>query len=68
MPAAPTSIMRHFAALSDPRAERGKDHLLLDILTIALCAASAAQDNRNAEPKIATPAPMDSISGSPPPR
>jgi predicted transposase YbfD/YdcC len=37
--------MRHFAALSDPRAERGKDHLLLDILTIALCAVICGADS-----------------------
>ena len=33
-----TSISEHFATLADPRAERGKEHLLVDILTITLCA------------------------------
>ncbi len=38
MPACPTSISAHFGALPDPRVERTKAHLLLDILTIGLCA------------------------------
>lgn len=32
------SILTHFASLEDPRDERGKEHLLLDIITIAICA------------------------------
>ena len=32
------SILTHFASLEDPRDSRGKEHLLLDIVTIALCA------------------------------
>jgi hypothetical protein len=32
------SILTHFASLEDPRDERGKEHLLLDIIAIALCA------------------------------
>jgi len=32
------SILNHFANLEDPRDIRGKEHLLLDIITIALCA------------------------------
>lgn len=32
------SILTHFASLEDPRDERGKEHLLLDIITIAMCA------------------------------
>lgn len=32
------SILTHFASLEDPRDHRGKEHPLLDILTIALCA------------------------------
>jgi len=28
----PTSISEHFATLTDPRVERGKEHLLVDIL------------------------------------
>ena len=38
MPARPTSISVHFGALPDPRVERTKAHLLIDILTIGLCA------------------------------
>ena len=32
------SILTHFASLEDPRDIRGKEHRLLDIITIALCA------------------------------
>jgi predicted transposase YbfD/YdcC len=32
------SILTHFGSLDDPRDSRGKEHLLLDIITIALCA------------------------------
>jgi predicted transposase YbfD/YdcC len=32
-----TSISEHFGMLTDPRVERSKDHLLVDIITIALC-------------------------------
>jgi len=38
MPARPTSISAHFGALPDPRVERTREHLLIDILTIGLCA------------------------------
>lgn len=31
-------ILTHFADLEDPRDERGKDHLLIDIITITICA------------------------------
>ena len=31
------SIVEHFRTLEDPRIERTKKHLLLDILVIALC-------------------------------
>lgn len=31
-------ILTHFADLADPRDERGKDHLLIDIITITICA------------------------------
>jgi len=41
----PTSISEHFATLSDPRAERGKEHLLVDILTITLCAVICGADD-----------------------
>jgi predicted transposase YbfD/YdcC len=39
-----TSIGAHFAPLTDPRADRGQDHLLVDILTIALCAVLCGAD------------------------
>jgi predicted transposase YbfD/YdcC len=38
MPARPTTISLHFGTLPDPRVERTKEHLLVDILTIGLCA------------------------------
>src|SRR3954452_14835029 len=34
----PLSLSPHFAALSDPRVERTRQHELLDIVGIALCA------------------------------
>lgn len=34
----PASIAAHFGHVSDPRVERTRDHRLLDILTIAICA------------------------------
>ena len=39
------SIAAQFAALPDPRAERGKRHELLDILVIAICAVICGADN-----------------------
>ncbi len=39
-----TSIGAHFAPLTDPRADRGQDHLLLDMVTIALCAVICGAD------------------------
>ena len=39
-----TSIGAHFAALTDPRADRGQGHLLVDIVTIALCAVLCGAD------------------------
>lgn len=44
VPALPTSITTHFAALPDPRVERTKEHLLLDIITIALCGVLCGAD------------------------
>ena len=38
-PGPDTSVSRHFAGLTDPRVERTKEHRLVDIVTIALCAA-----------------------------
>ncbi len=39
-----TSIGAHFAPLTDPRVERAKEHLLVDIVTIALCAVICGAD------------------------
>ena len=39
-----TSIGAHFAPLPDPRADRGQDHLLVDIITVALCAVICGAD------------------------
>lgn len=38
-------ILTHFADLEDPRDERGKDHQLIDILTIAICAVICGADS-----------------------
>lgn len=35
----------HFAEMEDPRSDRGKQHLLLDIIVIAICAAICGADN-----------------------
>jgi hypothetical protein len=32
------SISQHFAELHDPRVDRTKEHLLIDIIVIAICA------------------------------
>jgi predicted transposase YbfD/YdcC len=40
-----TSISEHFATLSDPRAARGREHRLIDILTITLCAVICGADD-----------------------
>jgi predicted transposase YbfD/YdcC len=39
-----TSIAAHFADLDDPRIDRSKDHLLIDILTIAILAVICGAD------------------------
>ena len=39
-----TSIAEHFATLEDPRIERSQDHLLIDILTIAILAVICGAD------------------------
>ena len=44
MPAQPTSISAHFAELPDPRVERTKEHRLVDILAIGLCAVICGAD------------------------
>jgi predicted transposase YbfD/YdcC len=40
----PATLQAHFAELTDPRVDRGKLHLLLDILVIALCAVICGAD------------------------
>jgi predicted transposase YbfD/YdcC len=45
MAEAPTSITAHFAALPDPRVDRTKQHRLLDILSMALCAVLCGADD-----------------------
>ena len=40
-----TSISEHFATLSDPRTARGREHRLIDILTITLCAVICGADD-----------------------
>jgi len=39
-----STIIAHFVTLTDPRIERTKEHQLLDILTIALCAIISGAD------------------------
>jgi hypothetical protein len=39
-----TSISEHFATLTDPRVDRSKAHLLVEIVTIALCAVICGAD------------------------
>ena len=39
------SIVEHFASMSDPRMDRTKQHLLQDIITIAICAVICGADN-----------------------
>jgi predicted transposase YbfD/YdcC len=39
------SLWEHFASLSDPRVERTKQHGLLDIITIAVCAVICGADS-----------------------
>jgi hypothetical protein len=39
-----TSIAAHFAEIEDPRIDRSKDHLLIDILTIAILAVICGAD------------------------
>ena len=44
-PAPATSISEHFASLTDPRCDRTKEHRLLDIITITLCAVLCGADD-----------------------
>lgn len=34
----PTSLIEHFSVIADPRVERGKEHRLIDVILISLCA------------------------------
>jgi predicted transposase YbfD/YdcC len=40
----PATLQAHFAEVTDPRVDRGKLHLLLDILVIAICAVICGAD------------------------
>jgi predicted transposase YbfD/YdcC len=40
-----TAIHQHFADLDDPRVDRTKDHRLLDVVTLALCAIICGADS-----------------------
>ncbi len=40
-----TSIGRHFAGLTDPRIERTREHRLVELVTIALCAVVCGADD-----------------------
>src|SRR5215510_12773694 len=40
----PATLQEHFAELTDPRVDRGKLHLLMDILVIAICAVICGAD------------------------
>jgi predicted transposase YbfD/YdcC len=44
-PGRDTSVSRHFAGLTDPRADRGQEHRLVDIVTIVLCAVLCGADD-----------------------
>ncbi len=39
------TLMDHFSQLRDPRIDRTKEHKLIDILTIAICAMICGADN-----------------------
>jgi len=41
----PTSLFEHFQQIEDPRVESTKDHALLDIITIAVCAVICGADD-----------------------
>ena len=40
-----STLFEHFATLPDPRVDRTKEHLLLDLLTIAICAVICGADS-----------------------
>ena len=39
------SLLRHFEGVEDPRDNRGKEHILLDIIVIAICAIISGGEN-----------------------
>lgn len=39
------TIVEHFSSLEDPRIDRSKEHLLLDIMAIAICAVNWVADS-----------------------
>jgi len=41
----PASILEHFAALSDPRRDHGKIHMLDEIVFMAICAVLCGADS-----------------------
>jgi hypothetical protein len=41
-----TSMSERVSTLTDPRADRGNEHLPVDILTITLCAVICGADDR----------------------
>ncbi|MDY6783628.1 MAG: transposase family protein [Cyanobacteriota bacterium] len=41
-----TSFLQYFDPLSDPRIERSKEHLLIDIVAIAICAIISSAEGR----------------------
>jgi predicted transposase YbfD/YdcC len=43
----PQSLLTHFQTLSDPRVNRTKDHELIDVLVIAICALLCAAESFN---------------------
>lgn len=43
-PTLDSTILKHFAGLEDPRIERTKDHLLIDIVAIAILAVISGAD------------------------
>lgn len=46
MPTSPTlDLFEHFKSVEDPRIERTKDHALLDMIVIAVCAVICGADD-----------------------
>jgi DDE_Tnp_1-associated len=41
----PASIVDHFGEVEDPRIERQKQHQLLDVIVIAICAVLCGADD-----------------------